>query len=84
MGVSVTAWGWIHRPLRCSILNALKGAGYPLSELPESGDALIRLLQGAVTNDHDSLDQRACWQSISVEDYLAWFQTLPAALQKTI
>ncbi|MGP9645015.1 MULTISPECIES: cobaltochelatase subunit CobN [unclassified Halomonas] len=66
------------------ILNALKGAGYPLSELPESGEALIRLLQGAITNDHDSLDQRACWQSISVEDYLTWFQTLPAALQKTI
>lgn len=66
------------------ILNALQGAGYPLSELPENGDALIRLLQDAVTNDHESLDQRACWQSIGVEEYLAWFRTLPAALQETI
>ncbi len=66
------------------ILNALKSAGYPLSELPENGDELIRQLQGAVTNDHASLDQRACWQSISVDDYLAWFQTLPSELQETV
>ncbi|WP_016914174.1 cobaltochelatase subunit CobN [Vreelandella stevensii] len=66
------------------ILQALAEAGYPLSELPDSGDTLIRQLQGAVTNDHASLDQRACWQSISVEDYLAWFHTLPAELQEVV
>ena len=67
-----------------NILTAMAEAGYPLSELPESGDDLIRLLQGAVTNDHTSLDQRACWQSISVDDYLAWFKTLPAELQNIV
>ncbi|WNL41006.1 cobaltochelatase subunit CobN [Halomonas sp. PAMB 3264] len=67
-----------------NILSALQGAGYPVDELPADGDELIRRLQGAVTNDHGSLDQRACWQSISVEEYLAWFQTLPVTLQNTI
>ncbi|PRY64047.1 cobaltochelatase CobN subunit [Vreelandella songnenensis] len=67
-----------------NILSALQGAGYPVDELPADGDELIRRLQGAVTNDHGSLDQRACWQSISVEEYLAWFQTLPATLKNTI
>ncbi|BBI51639.1 hypothetical protein HORIV_40600 [Vreelandella olivaria] len=65
-------------------MTALAEAGYPLSELPDSGDDLIRLLQGAVTNDHASLDQRACWQSISIDDYLAWFKTLPAELQNIV
>ncbi|MFB9868295.1 cobaltochelatase subunit CobN [Vreelandella sulfidaeris] len=67
-----------------NILNAMAAAGYPLSELPADGDALIRLLQGAVTNDHASLDQRACWQSIGVDEYLAWFETLPEALRQTV
>ncbi|MGQ7288336.1 cobaltochelatase subunit CobN [Vreelandella venusta] len=66
------------------ILSALKEAGYPLNELPENGDGLIRLLQDSVTNDHGSLDQRACWQSISVDDYLAWFKSLPNELQETV
>ncbi|SNY95742.1 cobaltochelatase subunit CobN [Halomonas sp. hl-4] len=66
------------------ILTALQTAGYPVSDLPDSGDDLIRLLQGAVTNDRNVIDQRMCWQSISVDDYLAWFQTLPAELQETV
>lgn len=67
-----------------NILNAMAAAGYPLSELPADGDELIRLLQGAVTNDHASLNQRACWQSIGIDEYLAWFETLPEALRQTV
>jgi cobaltochelatase CobN len=67
-----------------NILNALASSGYPVNDMPENGDALIRLLQGTVTNDHASLDQRACWQSIGVDEYLTWFQTLPATLQETV
>ncbi|WP_249977941.1 cobaltochelatase subunit CobN [Vreelandella olivaria] len=66
------------------ILNALADAHYPLTDLPASGDELIRLLQGTITNDHASLDQRGCWQSISVDEYLVWFRTLPVALQETV
>ncbi|WP_148862707.1 cobaltochelatase subunit CobN [Marinobacter fonticola] len=66
------------------ILNALRAAGYPVQDLPENGDELIQALQGAVTNAHGSLAQRPCWQSISVDDYLAWFQTLPLSAQQAI
>ncbi|WP_431023705.1 cobaltochelatase subunit CobN [Halomonas sp. H5] len=67
-----------------AILRALAGAGYPVSEVPEDGDALIRRLQGGVTNAREALDGRPCWQSIAVDDYLAWFRTLPEALQETV
>ncbi|MGR2737763.1 cobaltochelatase subunit CobN [Billgrantia sp. Q4P2] len=66
------------------ILQALAEAGYPVGDVPASGGDLIRLLQGGVTNDHEVLDQRACWQSIGLDDYLAWFQTLPEALQEAV
>ncbi|MDI5984170.1 cobaltochelatase subunit CobN [Halomonas sp. M4R5S39] len=66
------------------ILRALAAAGYPVSDVPDDGDALIRLLQGTVTNDHRVLDQRGCWQSIGLDDYLAWFQSLPEALQEAV
>ncbi|EPC02399.1 cobaltochelatase subunit CobN [Litchfieldella anticariensis FP35 = DSM 16096] len=66
------------------ILRALSEAGYPVNDVPDDGDALIRLLQGTVTNDHRVLDQRGCWQSIGLDDYLEWFQTLPAPLQEAV
>ncbi|MEQ5833854.1 cobaltochelatase subunit CobN [Marinobacter sp. NFXS9] len=66
------------------ILQALAADGYPIEELPASGDALIEQLQGAVTNQPGSIDLRPCWQSLAVEDYLAWFQTLPQALQDSV
>ncbi|GHC28699.1 cobaltochelatase subunit CobN [Aidingimonas halophila] len=66
------------------ILRALATEDYPVSGVPDDGDALIRLLQGAVTNDHQVLDQRACWQSIGIDDYLAWFRTLPETLRESV
>ncbi|WP_148252307.1 cobaltochelatase subunit CobN [Aidingimonas lacisalsi] len=66
------------------ILRALAAAGYPVSDVPEDGDDLIRLLQGSVTNDRHVLEQRGCWQSIGLDEYLAWFQTLPASLRESV
>jgi cobaltochelatase CobN len=66
------------------ILKSLANAGYPVSDLPEDGDGLIEALQGAVTNAHSTLNQRPCWQSIAVDDYMAWFQTLPVAAQQAV
>ncbi|ALM52055.1 cobaltochelatase subunit CobN [Halomonas huangheensis] len=66
------------------ILQALEAAGYPVNGVPANGDALIELLQGAVTNQHAELDLRPCWQSIALEDYQAWFETLPEALRHTV
>ncbi|MGL6251966.1 MAG: cobaltochelatase subunit CobN, partial [Billgrantia desiderata] len=67
-----------------AILRALAAAGYPVDDLPADGDALIRRLQAGVTNDPRGLDQRGCWQSIALDDYLAWFRTLPQALQEAV
>ncbi|MFG6178286.1 cobaltochelatase subunit CobN [Halomonas sp. THAF12] len=66
------------------LLRALEGAGYPLADLPEDGDELIRRLQGSVTNDPQSLHWRGSWQSLGVDDYLAWFRTLPESLQQAV
>ncbi|WP_165855197.1 cobaltochelatase subunit CobN [Marinobacter sp. JSM 1782161] len=66
------------------ILRALASAGYPVDGIPDNGDALIEALQGAVTNNRDALDQRPCWQSIGIDEYLAWFRTLPETLQSSI
>ncbi|MBB3232635.1 cobaltochelatase subunit CobN [Halomonas stenophila] len=66
------------------LLRALVDAGYPVAELPEDGQALIRRLQGSVTNDPQSLAWRGSWQSLGVDDYLAWFRTLPARLQEAV
>ncbi|MDR5904115.1 cobaltochelatase subunit CobN [Franzmannia qiaohouensis] len=67
-----------------AILRALAAAGYPVDQLPEDGDALIRQLQQSVTNERRGLTQRGCWQSIAVDDYLAWFRTLPTPLQQAV
>ncbi|WP_168013364.1 cobaltochelatase subunit CobN [Halomonas salinarum] len=67
-----------------NLLRALEAAGYPLDDLPADGDALIRRLQGSVTNDPQSLAWRGSWQSLGVDDYLAWFRTLPATLQEAV
>lgn len=67
-----------------NILNALQGAGYPVSNIPPNGTALIEELLGAVTNNPNTLHARPCWQSIAVDDYLAHFRELPEACQQAV
>lgn len=67
-----------------NILHALQGAGYPLEELPDSGDKLIQALLGAVTNNPNTLHQRPCWQSLSLADYQACFTQLPQTAQQAV
>ncbi|MFT5721951.1 MAG: cobaltochelatase CobN [Motiliproteus sp.] len=87
-------------PASClNILQAMAAAGYPLGELsapslhaksipantlPESGDALIQRLQGAVTNNPDTLQQLPCWQSLEINEYLGYFRQLPTACQQAV
>ncbi|SEN18778.1 cobaltochelatase subunit CobN [Halomonas caseinilytica] len=66
------------------LLRALADAGYPVAELPEDGGALVRRLQDSVTNDPQSLAWRGSWQSLGIDDYLAWFRTLPTHLQEAV
>ncbi|MCY4126882.1 MAG: cobaltochelatase subunit CobN, partial [Pseudomonas sp.] len=67
-----------------NILRALRTEGYPVSELPESGTQLIHHLLGGVTNDLDHIDQRPCAQSMSLVDYQAAFDRLPAANRQAV
>lgn len=67
-----------------NILKALQQEGYPVEGLPESGTALIHQLLGGVTNDLDSLDARPCAQSLALDEYLAFFHSLPAANQQAV
>ncbi|MDF3193236.1 cobaltochelatase subunit CobN [Pseudomonas sp. 1928-m] len=67
-----------------NILKALQQQGYPVEGLPESGTALIHQLLGGVTNDLDSLDARPCAQSLALDEYLAFFHSLPAASQQAV
>lgn len=67
-----------------NILKALQQQGYPVAELPDSGTALIHQLLGGVTNDLDMLDARPCAQSLALDEYLAFFHSLPAANQQAV
>ncbi|HIK40003.1 cobaltochelatase subunit CobN, partial [Thermoleptolyngbya sp. M55_K2018_002] len=65
------------------ILKALKQAGYTLSDIPATGDDLIHRLTAGPTNDPEA-QHRPIAQSLSVEDYRAYFQTLPPAVQQQL
>lgn len=66
------------------ILNAMMRDGYSVRKLPDSGNALIQQLLGAVTNNPETLHHLSCWQSISTDDYQRLFLTLPAAARAAI
>jgi len=65
------------------ILNALEQAGYTLSDLPTTGDDLIHRLTAGPTNDPEA-QHRAIAQSVSLEDYQSYFQTLPPTVQQQL
>ncbi len=67
-----------------NLLNALEDAGYPIADIPEHGNALIEELLGAVTNNPNTLHERGCWQSLSLEDYLTYFYQLPLESQNAV
>jgi cobaltochelatase CobN len=67
-----------------NILRALQAQGYPVDNLPGSGTELVHSLLGGVTNDLDGLDTRSCAQSLALDDYLAFFHSLPLANQQAI
>lgn len=66
------------------LLTALAAAGYPLRHVPSTGNALIEALLGAVTNNPNTLHQRACWQSISLERYQKYFALMPGQNQRAV
>jgi cobaltochelatase CobN len=69
------------------ILSMLAREGYRTGTIPAHGDALIAALTEGVTNDPVVRDLRPALQSLSLDDYLDAYRTLPAdariALEKT-
>jgi len=71
-------------PASCvEILQALKSAGYEVTDLPTSGDKLIELLVSGVTNDPQG-QFREVRQVVSGEEYQEYFATLPEEVKKGI
>ncbi len=72
-------------PASCvEILRALQEAGYDLATIPSTGNELIELLTTGVTNDSEARELRAVNQSLSLEDYQAYFVNLLPITQQEI
>jgi cobaltochelatase CobN len=72
-------------PASCiEILKALKQAGYHVTEIPETGDDLIKLLTKGITNDLESQHLRQIYQSLAIEEYQQYFATLSNEVQQGI
>ncbi len=64
-----------------AVLHALAAAGYRVTDIPDSGDALIaRLLRGPTNSDPG----RAADESFPRSDYGTFFATLPRAVQAKV
>ncbi|WP_417282377.1 cobaltochelatase subunit CobN [Comamonas sp.] len=66
------------------ILQELERQGYTLDGLPADGDALMQTLQHGITNDPDSWQLRPAWQSLDLESYQQYFESLPEANRQAI
>lgn len=72
-------------PASClEILKALQASGYQVGAIPSTGDELIQMLTEGVTNDPESQGLRTVHQLLSLDDYQAYFQSLPIAVQAGI
>jgi len=62
-------------------LAAIADAGYPVSNIPQDGNALVERLQAGPTNAHDPINIKAAEHTLSLDDYHAFFATLPVTVQ---
>ncbi len=66
------------------IINRLQDEGYTLADMPENGEALMQRLQAGVTNDPAARALRPYGLYLTVDEYLHWFQQLPAINQQAV
>ena len=62
------------------VLNALKDAGYKVTDIPETGDELVHRIIERCSNDRDSLTEeqmRLAAGHVSARQYRDWFATFP-------
>jgi cobaltochelatase CobN len=63
------------------ILNAMKSAGYHVTDIPETGDELVHRIIERCSNDRDSLTEEQLKMAVghvTVRQYAEWFQGFPA------
>ncbi|MDR3437581.1 cobaltochelatase subunit CobN [Telmatospirillum sp.] len=66
------------------VLGALAKAGYRVTDIPRDGNALITLLSQGATNNLAERARRVVRETLSLPDYLAFFQRLPASVQTAV
>ncbi|MCC5637185.1 cobaltochelatase subunit CobN [Nostoc sp. CHAB 5844] len=72
-------------PASCvEILKAMQLAGYEVKNLPANGNELIQRLTDGVTNDPEARELRPVQQSLSSEEYQAYFASLPESVKQGI
>lgn len=72
-------------PQSCvELLNALHQAGYTVTDIPATGDELIQRLTGGLTNDPEGQGLRPVAQSLSYDEYQAYFNALPEAVRQSV
>ena len=62
------------------VLNALKDAGYKVTDIPENGDELVHRIIERCSNDRDSLTEeqlRLAAGHVTARQYTDWFATFP-------
>ncbi len=64
------------------VLKAMRGAGYPVADIPDDGDALMRRLMEGPTNS--GRDGKLVRESLSLSRYKAFFASLPKKIQDQI
>jgi cobaltochelatase CobN len=64
------------------VLKAMQGAGYSVDHLPTDGDGLITALMAGPTNA--AVDAREIRETMALNDYKAFFATLPASIQDEV
>ncbi|NRP19355.1 Aerobic cobaltochelatase subunit CobN [Ensifer adhaerens] len=64
------------------VLRAMASEGYPVTDVPEDGDALIRYLMAGPTNAASG--DREIREVISISDYKAFFDSLPKQIQDEV
>ena len=72
-------------PASCiKILQALQQSGYTAPDIPTTGDELIQRLTTGITNDPESRNTRPSYQSLPLEEYRKYWETLPEVVQQGI
>jgi cobaltochelatase CobN len=67
-----------------NILRHLAEQGYHVADVPADGEALMAILRQGITNEPDNWALRPAMQSLSMADYLAFFDTLPASSRAAV